>query len=174
MHDVYRTTSVSDSISVSCLSRQLIAICRNSEWAISTDFSKSKMLLVSFLLLQMLRTKTDWTGYIFAVVLYVGWYQMAKAEYVCIRVLINSTSSQAKDAFGSSTATGWLHCILLAINLVTFWSLRDSTASCPMVHHSPLACSWSNIIMYNEMSHWASLASWKERVKSRKKKGKKQ
>lgn len=38
---------------------------------------------------------------------------MAKAEHVYIRVLINSTSSQAKDALSSSTATGWLLCIFL-------------------------------------------------------------
>lgn len=89
----------------------------------------------------MLRTKTDWTRHIFAVVLYVGWHQMAEAEYVYIRVLINNTSSQAKDAFCSSTATGWFHCIFPAINLVTFWSLTESTASSPLVHHSALAYS---------------------------------
>lgn len=43
VHDVYRTPSVSESVSVSCLSNQPIAVCRNTKSAISTDFSKSKM-----------------------------------------------------------------------------------------------------------------------------------
>lgn len=45
---------------------------------------------------------------------------MAEAEYVCIHLLINNTSSQAKDAFCSSTAPGWLHCLFPAISSMTF------------------------------------------------------
>lgn len=107
-----------ESVSVPSLSTQLIAIWRNTKCTIYIDFSSPNCILVSLLLLQMPRTRTGWSGSVFAVVLHVGWHQVAEAEHGCVRVLIHSTPGQAEDAFSSSTATGGCHGIFLAVSSV--------------------------------------------------------
>lgn len=139
-----------------CLSQYLCRVYPGS-WLPSAEtqnvqylliFPSPKCILVSFLLLQMLRTRTGWSGSVFAVVLHVGWHQVAEAEHGCVRVLIHSAPGQAEDAFSSSTATGGSHGVFLALSSVTFWSPRDRAVSChldcSLEQHSHL--QWSEAL----------------------------
>lgn len=130
VHDVYRIPPVWVSI---CAMFIQSADCRlqkhkmcNIYW-----FSSPNCILVSLLLLQMLRTRTGWSGCVFAAVVHVGWHQVAEAEHGSVCVLIHSTPGQAEDAFSSSPATGGSHGIFLPVSSVTSWSARDRAASCP-------------------------------------------